>query len=410
VSSGIKERSRVRALLRSGVWAVNDLVGRLDIHSGPHTPTASAQHPPLRIALVKPEGVNDLYRYTAKPSAASAILTSPQRSGPVGLLTRFNTDWWIARNTSDPAMQVWTERRFCNVRMWSDETAASGFARRPFVDPGSGRTTTQHDIAVDIDEIPWQAYDVVIAYDAVVPPRITSRFPGVLWCYYICEPGMPSFRRSLFAALPGYDLFLNQRFRKHRLFFPNARHVIDFPYHLQYYPCFTDAGFAGPTSRSGTALECTAAEDFRSESMRVLEAFGPVRRPFGGIDRVLQALTASKYWVKVGPLPRWGNGMIEAIAAGCLAIGDPRLQFHSSLFTQRTVAHSLEDVRLLLDYYESDDDAYFREVELQRSLVNNFCFDRPLSELVEKGSQILDARRQPPLCRGEERGCKEGEK
>jgi hypothetical protein len=78
------EKSRAQALLLSGASAINDCVGRLDIHSGSQAPAVPVKHPRLRISLVKPEGVADLYRHTAKTAAASAILTSqphiPERS------------------------------------------------------------------------------------------------------------------------------------------------------------------------------------------------------------------------------------------------------------------------------------------------------------------------------------------
>jgi hypothetical protein len=159
---------------------------------------------------------------------------------------------------------------------------------------------------------------------------------------------------------------------------------------LQYHGCFHDLLQREPddSQREGVMVERHTWEEIGSE-IAALEAFGTVRKTIGTPQDIVEALLASKYYVQATERKRWGNGIIEAMAGGCLAIWNG-YGYHSALFTPLTTVGrfrrpgTYQEVVDRVAFFEEHPELYQQELNRQRSMVNHLCYNRPLTELFNK--------------------------
>lgn len=358
-------------------------------------PTASPTLPtPLpRIALVKQEVYQDLYCCPRGSTPRDIIFSSHKRTGPVGLFSKLGADFWIVKTEPDPECEIWKEK-VTDCKHAPLEYYES-LKTRPFLDGKYGHKLVPGELAVSVNDVSWDDYDIVISMDISVPARVTRRHPRVVWCYIMGEPCMRSWQRSKREPIEGYDVFLTQWIRHFPVLPGLAAHEIECPQFLQYYGCFHDLLGLAPqeTQRSGTFLEVLTGLKLTKEQYRQLEAFGPVRRTDGMTEDIVRGLMQSKYFIRCGGQRKLqGQAMIEAVAAGCLAIGNPWEFQMKSLFTPGTSIYSFEGLLKKLARFESDPALFEREVGRQRQLLNHLCFTRPLTDLFRRAQAIREAR------------------
>ncbi|MGI4788520.1 MAG: hypothetical protein ACRYFS_06675 [Janthinobacterium lividum] len=354
-------------------------------------PFVSGQPLP-RIAMVKQVVYQDLYCCPPHSSVQETIFSSLQRTGPVALFTKLNADFFIVDVEPDPECNIWKEKcSDCNQNIPAHYEA---LITKPYRNGERGHKHAQGEFSVRAEEIDWGAYDIVIGFDVPVPARITRLFPQVVWCYCLSEPCMGSYSRSRKAPVLGYDLFLNQRYRCLPPGTHLAPHEIEFPYFLQYYGCFRDlygSDFVPPVPE-GMMLESHSAAELTSEQMQQLEEIGTIRSAKGSVESVIMSLMSSKYFVRLGGRKLWGNAMVEAVAAGCLAIGNPNEYKNKCLFTVDTEADNFSQVLNKIKLFDSDPALYEKEVEEQRKRLNYLCYDRPLSDLNRAANWVRENR------------------
>jgi len=342
-----------------------------------------------RILLVKQTVYQDLYCCSSDSTPQELVFSSLKRTGPVGLFTRMKADFAILETVSDSECQIWKQKAINCKQMPIEfyETIES----EPYLNGARGHKHSQKYYSEPLDSIDWDHYDIVISYDISVPKRIIQHHPNVTWCYYISEPCMPAYKISQKELIAGYDLFLNERFRKTRLFPRPASHEIDFPYFIQYSGCFHDLLSLKEdlSQRKGIFLESHTSALLTENQSSKLEKFGPVRKTGGTVYNIVQGLILSKYFVRMGGRSLWGNAMIEAIAAGCLAIGNPDEYKHVSLFTPATSVKTFSALVKRIEFFENHPVKYLKELYKQRKLLDHLCFYRPLSELLDKSETIL---------------------
>ena len=352
-----------------------------------------------RIAVVKQDVNEDLYCCPPKSTAQEIVRSTLLRSGPVALFIKFNADFYLLETEPDSECNIWkekwTENRWCPIE-WFEA----------FKYKVPGRDYGQSDFAVNAEDVDWSKYDIVISSDVSVPARITQSYPSVAWCYYVREIKTSSYKKSSKKPIKGQDLFLNHGFRRTpgKMLF----HEIEFPYHLHYYGCFNDL-FAIPNhvgARSGVFLEHHTVKDLTERQIEQLRKFGPldstairveIERDSPNDERVvttmepevLNSLIKSKYFVKCGGRGTFGTAMIEAISAGCLAIGDPRIIANNFLLSSNTSATCFEDLIKRILFLEQNGRIYQKELIRQRRLINFLCYYRPTLELLIKSQKII---------------------
>ncbi len=323
-----------------------------------------------KIALVKQDVYQDLYCCSPNSSVQEIILSSFQRSGFVGLFTKFNADFLIVKAEQDLECNIWQQKHF-DCHQESIEFYLS--------------LQEKHSLySQSVNEIDWNLYDIVISIDIAIPSRITKQFPHILWCYCIGEPCMRAYQESKLKPIDGYNLFLNQQFR--HLSFVNSlpKHEIEFPYYLQYYGCYKNILNLDikDSEKEGLFIEFNWRKILTEKQKKDLSNFGSIRCP-KGIKNILLELAKSKYFlIGEGTRGLWGNGMIEAIASGCLLIGNPLYVKHKSLFTSATVVYNFDQLLQKLAFFENNNNAYHQELEKQRKILDYVCFNRPMNDLL----------------------------
>jgi hypothetical protein len=344
-----------------------------------------------KIAIVKQEVYQDFYCCSAGRPPQETLASTLFRSGPVSLLTELEADFWIVKLEEDPECTVWRQK-VTDCQQAPEEFYLS-LRTEPFKNGQYGHQKPQGHFAISCGSIDWAKYKVVISYDIAVPARVTRKYPQVIWCYCIGEPCMGVYKSSVDRPVEGYDLFLNQRFRRIRLLPKPARHVVEFPYFVQNYGCFHKAlGLRDdPAERSGVFAEAKSKSILSEDDIKSLSRFGPLRWPVGIVPMFLRELMRSKYFLILEGR-KWGNAMVEAIAAGCLALGIPEGQHNVSLFTPRTTCRSFEAILRRIEFFESNREAFEAEVWRQRSLLDRFCFERPFRDLLQKGTVVQAGR------------------
>lgn len=341
----------------------------------------------LRFCVVKQDVYNDLYCCPYGVPFRELIASSLKRSGPVALFSEFGADFRMIKTVETPECDIWQQKWYdCRQRKLEDYRALQVNAN-PFGE--NQHQGGQARYAVDADSVDWSQYDVVLSLDVAIPAAVTGRFPGTVWAYWISEPCMGAYSASRKSPVTGYDLFLNQRFWARGLF-PNREHEIDFPYAFLNAGCMRD--LAGDEARSGVMVESHTKHLLSSHEVKALERFGPVRFIGGTITDIIKGLHASRYWVRLGGRVLWGNGMAEAVACGCLALGNPGEFKNRSLFTTGTIARSFAEALERIAFFEGDAAARDRELATQKARLEYYCYARPMRQLAERALEIRARR------------------
>jgi hypothetical protein len=356
-----------------------------------------------RIALVKQDVCEDLYCEFSTAAPRRVLESTQLRSGPVALLSPLRAQFHILETVEAPECQIWQER--ARDLHWDTLEFFSSYRDRI-----PGRDYGQLRYAVAHNSIDWSQYDIVISVDVAVPAAITRQFPSTAWAYFVREIKAPSYSKGLQSPASGQDFFLNHGFRWSP---PTAAdHVLEFPYHLQYSGCFHELfGVPWNQPRSGIFVDhhtlVTMTDKQRQEMQHFGEIVGPILptelRLEGGksvpprrtMDPDLrERLLTSKYFlITPGQRRVHGTALVEAIAAGCLAIGSPTaLQAHGFVFSSATCASTVEEAVERMHVLETDSGLYQRELQRQRQLIDWLCYLRPTLALFEK-AEALVARR-----------------
>jgi hypothetical protein len=342
-----------------------------------------------RIALVKQEVYADLYSCPRNTESKSVVLTSLLRSGFIGLFTKCKTDFIIVKLDPAPECQIWKE--FSADRS-TQQKLLNLTDQLPEVNifPHS---VPQGAYAVNVDEVDWSHYDIVISLNISVPKRVTEKFPQTVWAYCIGEPYMDTYQKSSEKPVEGYDLFLNQKFRRRDI--GNKFHEIDFPYYLQYYGCFNDLLNIAEDNeeRKGVIIEKHSFRLMKDKEIQQFEQLGPIYFQEGNTEQMLRTVLKAKYYYRLGGPKRWGNAMIEAAAGGCLFLGNKEEFVNKSLFSPFTHINSRFEFFKKVEILENMPKKYMDELSFIKNSVNNFCFKRPINNLYQRSEKIKIIRK-----------------
>lgn len=360
-----------------------------------------------RIAFVKQDVQDDLYCCSPGSSVPELISSTLLRSGPVALFSKFSADFYIVHTEADEECNIWKEKstdcKWCPIEYFEY-----------FRDHVPGRNYGQRDFSYSVYAIDWKKYDIVISLDICIPARLTRHYPSVAWCYFVKEVKTPSYAKSLVSCIHGYDLFLNQSFclGLDRLRFP--RHVVEFPYHLQYFGCFHEVFSLSEINynRSGIFLDHHSGLVLSEKELEKLRQFGPLSGtslvetsktdttstgtpliPNRTMDKnFLNVLVRSKFFLKCGGRNVFGTASVEAIACGCLALTVIGQHGQSHIFNENTSASSLSELLKKIQNLENNPELYRQEVYRQRKLINYLCYFRPSVHLFHMAKKIIENR------------------
>ncbi len=353
-----------------------------------------AQRKP-RIAIVKQDTQDDLYCCAANANPVDIIESSLMRTGPAGLFTSLGAEFLVVTCSPEPECEVWKEKA-TELGWYSIEDLQALRDHIPNRDYG------QSKFARPVDSIDWASFDIVISIDIAVPQRIVVRNPEVLWCYYIREPKTSSYKQSLQSPISGYDLFFTQLFSFRKVRQQQNRHCVDAPYYFQYPGWIRDLySIDTQVNRSGCFLEHHTGLEIKAYELSALEELGSVRStaqkvPISGngfygrselsTRERLEGLSSSKYYIQYGNSPRsiFGNGYIEAICAGSIALGNPDMHTHRDIFNDATSARNWSELIKRLKALEASTNLFQKEQQRQRLIVRYCCWTHPLLTILKR--------------------------
>ena len=347
-----------------------------------------------KIALVKQNIYRDLYNCDFDANARDKLLSSNQRTGPVGLLAAFNPDFYMVEVQPAPECSIWEEKYQASTHFSRDDILA--IPTKDFYQM-DGSYRKQCNLTTDIYSVDWNQYDYVITYDYSIPSKVAKAFTSPIWCNYVTEGFMPSFKSAIQGLPEGYSVNLNHHFRPElELQNSNAnlyhdaqegQHSIDFPYFIQYYGCYDLLGNSHSAPRSGIVLDPSTKNMLSDIQINELKKFGEVREIGGCVWHVIEALLKSKYYLRLSNRYVLGNSSIEAVASGCLFLTSPIGIKNRYLMEDKATAHGQElneqftSALKIIQDFEGDDELFQSVIVKQREKLDYLCFIRPLGQL-----------------------------
>lgn len=329
----------------------------------------------LRIALVRQEVFDDLYCAAQGTAGEELVRQSVKRTGPAGLVVDLGADYWIVREETAPECRVWEEK-------FSGDPPAVLQRYRQERERTRGRAGTFSSHAVACGDIPWENYDLVISVDVTAPFALVAKTRRPVWAYLPGDPGTATAKRALRRPPGTYHLALSHSFRRLATRPGLGPRTVEFPYGFlrrrtwqRVFPA------AESRPRKGIMLESHTAHLWGEAERHEFEPWGPLRRPAGPIGQVAADLNASLFYLRWGGRPLVGNGLIEAVAAGCVAIGDPREFISRALFPGTNLIRSRAQARDSVRQLAENPEARERLQEQQGRRLDYYCFHRPADDL-----------------------------
>lgn len=322
-----------------------------------------------KFALVKCADYLDLYKTNSVYTIEELISSSAKRSGPVALFTELSADFWII-----PLREA-DNLRFKKERV---EKFSKGLSRKRSAD----LIAAQEESSTSVFDINWNEYDFVIAMEGIVPEQIIQAFPSVTWAVMLQETGLNIAKQLLSAPDQYYDLYLSQRFSTSIKTILKKSHVIDWPYALN---CTGSISRLYSLGEKDSLVVADCHEDLDKLKFVLKGINCDVWKPHGNatpIREVLQKLSSAQVFCCVNPTRKlWGNSILEAAAAGCIIVGNPRSFINASIilpdFAVDNYYHAAERVKLIIESREE----YESALERQNELLDWFGFKRPLIQV-----------------------------
>lgn len=337
----------------------------------------------MKIALVKQDVYSDLYVHGRDASPEELLMSSIGRSGPIGLFTMYDTDFYIVKEENTKECHVWKKiiphmsKEFLKLKTETiDKVKGMDFQISP---TGKGHA----DFSVSCDSIDWEQYDIVISINCSIPTRIVHKYPKILWAYMIGEANFLQDRVYF-----GYDVSLNQKIEGN---YDRANGIIDFPYTFVGPDCLEkimEKRLGRTAIKQGIYGEINTTTE---RPVKRIPQFEPISEATGQPIKVhkqiigenMQEIFDSKYYLKVGGRKTRGNGAIEAISLGTVALLSPDDIICTQILPPESWVMDAEDAIQKIKFLDSHPEEYAKLLEKQRSLVKQFVVDYPMHYLLE---------------------------
>ncbi len=353
-----------------------------------------------RICVVKQDINEDLYCCHPSNDAKEIIGSTLLRTGPAALFAKHHAHFKIVRTEDDAECEIWKQR--ATELKWDTLEFFQSYQQQI-----PGREYGQQQIAVNVEDVDWSEFDIVISIDNSIPERICRKYPDTLWCYYVREIKTQAYRDSLEKPLPGQDCVLNHQFRIK----PDSHkpHVLNFPYHLHYLGCFHDifgSQKCDDLSREGVFVDHHTMVTLSAEQRTTLKMFGVATSPIHeqgdreiiptseklarrtvDSDLLSHFLQSRFFLMTSGQRRVFGTAVVEAIAMGALVIGTDDSMQCQWLVSKQTKAKNFDHAIFLMDQLNNNQELYLQELTRQRKMVNHLCYHRPMIELLQKLEQ-----------------------
>lgn len=235
---------------------------------------------------------------------------------------------------------------------------------------------------MNCNNIDWGQYDVVISINIAIPTKIVQKHPNTLWAYMIGEANVAHDQVYF-----GYDIVLNQLITGT---YNSDCGFIDFPYTFVGPECLENVmkkTLKRESQKVGIYAEVNSTKERPVKRVPQFEPIGaatghPVIVHQQLIRRNLEAIYDSKYFLKLGGYRHTrGNGVIEAISLGTLALLSPDEIICSQVLPPEAWVFSSEEAIDKVKFLDKHPDEYNRLLAIERNLVNQFVIQYPMHYL-----------------------------
>lgn len=330
----------------------------------------------MKVALIKQDVYQDLYVGNKEMNISELLFSSSGRVGPIGLFEEFDCDFYIVKEEKSTECHMWKKTMPQMVKEFKKlktelVTSVKGME---FHVPGSNKPNGFY--AVSCDSINWGMYQIVISINISIPTRIVMKFPKVLWTYMIGEANF-----AIDKAYFGYDLCLNQMIRGEQNL---INKVIDFPY--TFVGPYTLEKIAknefGIVEKKGIYGEINTTTE---RPVKRIPQFEPISEITGepilfhkqNIKENLFELYRAKYYLKVGGRITRGNGIIEAISLGTVALLSPDDVICTQILPKEAWVFDSSDAINKINFLNNNPDEYKKLLFLERQLCYQFVINYP---------------------------------
>ena len=265
----------------------------------------------FKIAFIKEACYQDLWVGDNIDTSSDLIRSSLLRTGPIGLLEIFGSDFFIVKSNNSNAGQ---KIKFCQIPKDYLSEEDYKLIEKTKIKINSSRLPYRcpNDFSHDPEKINWKKYDIVISLNFAVPISIRKKHPNILW---ICMTGEGRFPIQSSC----WDYFISHDYPN----IPVAElKTINMPYTF-ISPKYIFDKFKTSQNKKGIYIEINSKTN-QSNNQGLFEKFYSLNLDVDfhskDIEKNLKKLASSKYFIKLSGRPVRGNSFLEAMSASSLCL------------------------------------------------------------------------------------------
>lgn len=310
-----------------------------------------------KIALVKQANYTDLYTNPNAKTVYGLLESSNMRSGPIGFWPDGEPHFYIVHDQPDEESRIW------EWKLPREKQNPENFASREKV------RAQQRQVAIAPESVDWGQFDLVVTIENAVPARITRHFPDTKWATFLEHHRMPQYRQYLRKPPPGYDFFFTQRYGPNPQNLWQGKHAIDISYSFKR-PGDVQQLFPGVKKQPFVHVE--DHQDLEGVR-RQAGQFGMDPASFRSAHATscldyLRSLAESKiFFAPKSSRPLGGLANVDAAAAGCIIVGNPRDLWNPVLANRNPRIVGATNSYELLQLVLNSEDKYEQELEKQNA-------------------------------------------
>jgi hypothetical protein len=340
----------------------------------------------MKFAVVKSQVYQDLWVSDITNDPMEIYKTSMVRCPPISLAESYNADFIIVKESDEYPCQYYKNclpDKFKNNIKYSMELKNPTL---PFLDESFHKHTSIDKVSHSVDDIQWNKYDIVFCINTCIPNRIIETYPKTLWCYWIGENNW-----DLIDTMIGkYDVILNQDVMQNNL----PPYSVGFPY--SYIGPYTMENICksllniNAGDKHGIYMEINNTQErpvinIPDEFRRISDNLGmEIIVHSQNILENAKRMYKSKYFVKLFGRDIWGNGLLECISAGTLILANRSLVILNDLVLPECHIECVDYTCYKIKYFEENPDEYARCVKMQRDILQEYFFKKPIERVIQK--------------------------
>lgn len=269
------------------------------------------------------------------------------------------------------------------------------------------------------ESIPFQEYDLVIAFDAVLDVPLNS---SAVFAYYVQEHWDRLYTSSLQRPRPGYDLFLAHMMDSNSDL-GSLPQAISFPYPhdlnlarsifsaQREEVAWIDWRTLMTLAMRGPADPWTPEADAAADRLRYVlgiridhrgkynqQSYGFADPPkWGDAAEYLRAVSTRKYYISVGLIDGAGQGLAEAASLGSICIGQRNKAYHRLICHPSCLCEDIAELPMQLKAVTGSKDLQQEVLAYQDEALRKHFEQGPLNLLKQAVQMKSDKRKNGTL-------------